>query len=526
MTLPGLSDLFHRHRAKATGVWKLGQDPNRVVFLDSGDVVFAQSTHPQDRLTALLVERGLMTQAQLDYAMANLKPGLSVGKNLIDMGFITQRVLLEVARLQVERVVWGAMATPETVPAFEARELEGNVVRLPFETPLLLLNGLLNLQDREQVLELLGPLNQVVLLEGKRLTELSLPVDLARLPPLLDGSRTLLELAREGGVEPLRLGAFALFLREMGWARLYELPPLDRTALDQALTPEPEPPSAPFPEPTGELAPSLFASIEAAAKPTTNLDHLSEALDSLPELPEAQEIPQTTQPFPVAPIPLETVEAEEGQAELPTPVEVPPPAEPEHAPEEPAIRISSLDEESRPAEVPDPMVPEPPRRGRGLLWVLLVLILLGAAAGWWAWQQRRPRVPPLLPAASDPAPVPAPPPPAPAASTPPSPAASTVTPIPAPEPTPEPPAPKAVPKETPKEGPKDGTDPRLRAIRPGELGGATALSPARARKEGRASQVGRQRGAVSHARGRYRPGALPPGCIDGTSADGVGVARQ
>jgi hypothetical protein len=104
MSLPALKDLFARHRQKATGIWRLGQDPQRTVFLENGDVVFAGSTHPLDRLTHLLVERGKITQAQLDYATANLNPGMSIGKNLIEMGFITQRDLLDVARAQVERM--------------------------------------------------------------------------------------------------------------------------------------------------------------------------------------------------------------------------------------------------------------------------------------------------------------------------------------------------------------------------------------------------------------------------------------
>ena len=50
MTLPALKDLFARNRAKATGLWRLGLEPNRTVFLESGDIVFASSTFPQDRL--------------------------------------------------------------------------------------------------------------------------------------------------------------------------------------------------------------------------------------------------------------------------------------------------------------------------------------------------------------------------------------------------------------------------------------------------------------------------------------------
>jgi len=51
--------------------------------------------------------------------------------------------------------------------------------------------------DREWVLEELGPLNQVVVLEGRRHQELTLPPDLAKLQGSSTAARTLMEL-RQG----------------------------------------------------------------------------------------------------------------------------------------------------------------------------------------------------------------------------------------------------------------------------------------------------------------------------------------
>jgi hypothetical protein len=355
MSLPALKDLFARHRARATGLWRLGQEPNRTVFMEAGDIVFAASTHPLDRLTHLLVERGKITQAQLDYAMANLNPAMSIGKNLIEMGFITQRDLLDVARAQVERVVWAGLAAAEDTPAFEAKELDATTVRLPFDTPAMLLAGVLNLRDRERMLEELGPLNQVVVLEGRRHQELTLPPDLAKLPGQLDGSRTLMELSREAGVEPFRLGAFVLFLREMGWARLHELPPLDRRALELALDP-PEPAITPaLPEPEAAPQPSLFEEIHASQRPTTNLEHLSEALDQLGPEDELDD------PFPADPVPQE-------------------PALPIHH------EAEGSTEGDGPALQPEPAPASPSSRRP---WILLLILVL--AGGLWAgfkWSQR------------------------------------------------------------------------------------------------------------------------------------------
>lgn len=391
MSLVALQDLFLRHRERRSGVWKVGEEPSRTLFLDAGDIVFAQSTAPEDRLTAILVEKGKLTQAQLDYAMANLKPGLSIGKNLIEMGFITQRDLLDTARSQVERIAWGSLATPGIAPAFEAKELEPTVVRLPLDTPAMLLAGLLNLRNREAVLDLLGPLNQVVVLEGRRVHELQLPQDLSKLLPLLDGSRTLLELSREGGVEPFRLGAFCLYLRLMGWARLHELPPLDRGALDRALLTEPEPFTETLPPAAPEPPPALFAAIEASQRPTTNLEHLSHALDELPEAPEFPE-PPPTPALPLPPMP-----------EL-------------EADGEPRLEIH--EGSTYPVEPPSMLqAPAEPASRARWPWLLAGLLVVAGLYAGWRWR-RNPGPPPVeppkaatLPARPEPKPSPQPEPP-------------------------------------------------------------------------------------------------------------------
>ncbi len=477
MSLLALQDLFRRHREKATGVWRLGREPGRTVFLDMGDIVFAQSTHAMDRLTHLLVERGRLTQAQLDYALANLKPGLSIGKNLIDMGFITQRDLLEVARFQVERIVAGALGTPDQTPEFQATELEGSVVRLPLESPLLLLNALLGLKDREGILELLGPLNQVVVLQGRRALEMSLPADLAKLPPFFDGTHTLLELSREGLAEPLRLGAFALFLREMGWGRLHEMPPIARQALDLALTPDPSTPSEPLPEPTLETVPSLFSTIEAAARPTTNLDHLSAALDALPDpvLDEEPPLPAEAAlpgflPAPEAPVEVQESPVATDQAFLPTP-SFPLPPLPEDVQEPESERPVAILPDSFGTVDPLPPPPEDPMAtpSRSRVPALgLLLVLLGGGLGAWFWmrQRRMPQKPQVL---GD------------SAGNIQAPGALKVVEKPAPAPVPEPGAPPAAPVEAPRAAPapvpaKEDAKPvpfdvaaRLEALKKGDL---------------------------------------------------------
>ncbi len=458
MSLPALKDLFERQRSRATGLWVLGEEPKRTVYMEAGDIVFATSTDPLDRLTHLLVERGKITQAQLDYAMANLNPAMSIGKNLIEMGFITQRDLLAVAKGQVERVVCTCLAATTEAPTFEARELDARTVRLPFDTPAMLLAGVLDLRDRELMLEELGPLNQVVVLETRRLQDFILPADLAKLPGLLDGTRTLLELSRETSVEPFRLGAFMLFLREMGWARLHELPPLDRSALERALEPAetaispalPEPASAPEPLLAEEPAPSPYSTHEIRPAPEQfpslgPEDELEEPLLTVPEEP----LPTVPEPLPIASEPLLTVPPEP----LPLP--------------EPALPIqheAEVDVDEPPAEAPEPETESesaPPTRRAWLLPLLLVLLVGLGLWGGLKWA-RRTRTTAAPAPKGEPAPAPKPAAPAPVA---PAPEAAVSSPTPTAEPKAAPEPVKAAPEPTKPTPPPVAAGPASKAQR-------------------------------------------------------------
>jgi hypothetical protein len=276
VSLVALKDLFARHREEATGTWFLGAEPQRKVLLEAGQIVYATSTHAQDRLTHLLVERGRLTQAQMDYALGNLQAGVSIGRNLIDMGFITQRDLLEVVQAQVERVVDGCVAEREALPTFQAGPLDAKSVRLSLDTPALLLHGVLKLTDREALLGLLGPLDQVPH-PLRPLPPLG-PTDLQALWPHVDGQRDLMDLSRDSGLEPSRVGAALLFLREMGWARLEGRA---ETSPEPPVQLNPEPTSAP---PTDTTLPPAPEGAEPALTIHQDLTILTQELPPLPEL--------------------------------------------------------------------------------------------------------------------------------------------------------------------------------------------------------------------------------------------------
>ncbi|MCL1892738.1 MAG: hypothetical protein FWG02_00695 [Holophagaceae bacterium] len=400
MTIKTIPDLFRRCRGRETGHWRVGDEFTRTVHIDSGDIVFASSNFPTDKLSTIMVEHGKLTKEQMEYALANLRSGMSIGKNLIEMGYITQRDLIEVARLQVEQIVRSALVATES-PVFDNKdELDESIVRLPLNTPSLLFAGVMGVTDHEGLLELLGPLNQVVLLQGKRIyDDLDLPADLLKMARLMDGTHTILELSSETGIEPRRTSAFALFLREIGWGKLFELPPIDKKAITKALdTPDPTKPPSNIQSPQKK---KLMEDIDDAGKPTVRLDtikfdkDLAALIDNIgnigeeeePETPQEEDVPEPIPEKIEEPLPKEEIKKSVGKvipfssSTIEEPLEL-----------EPSIKIGQEDsyeddyEDSGPPVTDEVADTESGKWSFVIIIRTLVLVVVGATIAWALYQ--------------------------------------------------------------------------------------------------------------------------------------------
>jgi hypothetical protein len=147
----------------------------------------------------------------------------------------------------------------------------------------------------------------------------------------------------------MKIGAFAVFLREMGWGKLFELPPLNRKEITEALDPSPTmpPPSA------SSGRSSLFDVIEDAGQQTTKLDPeaISDPLnDGADDVGLAQELDIELLGSPEVPgVPSEPEDPQisleqSGAPEIPAPIGkvLPLPAS-EEAPPEPPVTIRNGD---------------------------------------------------------------------------------------------------------------------------------------------------------------------------------------
>ena len=78
-----------------TGMIRLENGPViKVVYFQNGTIAFASSNEKADRLTEVLKRAGKLTPEQVEDAQSRLKPNISLGKTLVELGYISARDLL------------------------------------------------------------------------------------------------------------------------------------------------------------------------------------------------------------------------------------------------------------------------------------------------------------------------------------------------------------------------------------------------------------------------------------------------
>lgn len=122
------------------------RDHRKCVWIRRGEVVFATSNQPVDRLGECLVRAGVIQLGMLREAERSFQlsgPGDRFGKVLVELGFLTPRELWNGVKYQVEEVVRSLFSYASGTVSFWEGELEpDNVVRLSLPTSLLVEEGL------------------------------------------------------------------------------------------------------------------------------------------------------------------------------------------------------------------------------------------------------------------------------------------------------------------------------------------------------------------------------------------------
>lgn len=394
-----LSVLGELYRNRETGTLVLqGDGATKYLYFQEGQIIFAASNASEDKFTHILIQAGKLAEQQLQMAMEK-KGDRTIGKTLVELGFLSSADLLDALVQQVDRVALSALKWGEGTATFKPNVLPGGVAKLPLSTPRFILDLALAVEDRAWVGQLLSGMESVLKVspsERDAAVAIGLLPEEQRLLDLLDGKRTVRGTCEDAQCDLFRGAKFFLGLYVQGLihpAGLLAQPhgggsgkPLDLSFLDTMIPSaggEPPAGQTPFqaPEPPRPEAPEPVAPPEAVAPPPPEPEPLPPPPPA-PALKPGIKIPPKREPKPQL---FETL--------APPPEPLPPPEF------KPVIERVSVKRN---------------RGGMGKalgLVAALLIVLGGAAGGWWWFMGRTPQAPPPAPkpkpAAAQPAPAPA-----------------------------------------------------------------------------------------------------------------------
>lgn len=198
-----------------------GEEPSaeeqrrKCIYFRDGQVVYATSADPAERLGSVLVRAGKLSEEDLERCSHLVVRGnRRLGQVLVDQGILTSGQVYEGLVLQVKEILLNAFVeTGGTFAFLEGALDEVNAVKLPERTRDLLLAGLKRVEEAEELTRTLGGLDPV--LARASATVRSLDAAEARLLEELDGPRTVKQAASAAGLDYLdALRAAATLVQE------------------------------------------------------------------------------------------------------------------------------------------------------------------------------------------------------------------------------------------------------------------------------------------------------------------------
>jgi hypothetical protein len=195
------------HQARVAGVIEavLG-DVTKRIFLENGYVVHASSSDLADSLGGYLRRVGKLSEADFRAAMAKRGAGgRRLGELLIEQGTLSPAQAFQAIREQVESIVWSLFAWEEgnvtfNIGAIDTREM----VRIQIPLRQVVVQGVKRAANAKSLVTrmggketLFGPFYKI-----EELIDIALDAEEYKLLTLVDGKRTLYDLATKGPLAP------------------------------------------------------------------------------------------------------------------------------------------------------------------------------------------------------------------------------------------------------------------------------------------------------------------------------------
>ncbi len=169
----------------------------KTVYFSEGNIVYASSNGEKDKLITILIKYKKLTQEQLDAALRQMDKNISLGRNLVNMGFITHKELIWAVKVQVISIIHSIVVLKQGDYFFSEGPLPDGVINLPLNTMKVIFDSIIMFQDREWIAEKIRQPETIykkTLLYEEGKNRLITNPDLLEVAEAIDGKRTLADL--------------------------------------------------------------------------------------------------------------------------------------------------------------------------------------------------------------------------------------------------------------------------------------------------------------------------------------------
>ncbi len=145
--------LVRLHLAPFTGTLRISQGALlKLLYFQNGEIAMASSNDQGDHLAPILMRAGKLKSEQLELARKQTKPGTSLARVLVQMGFLNSGELFAAARQQLRQITGSVLGLTDGKYEIQEGYFPREITSLNVDTRDLLLDLIQELPDRSFVL--------------------------------------------------------------------------------------------------------------------------------------------------------------------------------------------------------------------------------------------------------------------------------------------------------------------------------------------------------------------------------------
>jgi hypothetical protein len=147
--------------SKSTGIFEWSHDSeNKKVYIHQGNIVFALSNHPEERLGEVLLRSGQIPIKDFIEGSKRISGKKRLGQILIEMGSLKKEDIKNGVIEQIRAIVYGLFKESEGNYTFlEQEKLPKEVITLNFNTEELIMRGVQKITDWNRILQTLSAID-------------------------------------------------------------------------------------------------------------------------------------------------------------------------------------------------------------------------------------------------------------------------------------------------------------------------------------------------------------------------------